>query len=333
MRRASAVLLLLVLLVPAVAGAETPAELTKRGLELRRERRDAEALADFRRAYAIEPAPRTLAQIALAEQALGRWADAEADLQSALGAAADPWIAAHGHDLSTGLTAIQSHLGALVVEADVAGAEVLVNGAHAGVLPLAGPLRVEAGTAVVEVRAEGYASARRMTSVEPGGSAREVVHLVPLAVAPPPSPEGASIGEPRRPGTAAPTPEARPSEPLRIDRPLRAASIVLLGAGFAGLAAGTYFGVRTLSTKSDRDGHCSAQGCDSPGVALDQEARSLAGRSTAWLLGGLAAAGLGFTLFVMSSSRTGEQAAARRALSLRLDFGPDRANATVRGAW
>jgi hypothetical protein len=322
MRRGLAALPLLALLFgTAIARGQTlpdgaaPAALTRRGLELRRERRDAEALAEFRRAYAIDPAPRTLAQIALAEQALGRWVDAEADLRSALGAAADAWIAAHRQDLSAGLTAIQAHLGALVVEADVAGAELLVNGAHAGVLPLAGPLRVEAGTAVVEVRAEGYAPARRMTSVEPGGSAREVVHLVPLVVAPPAAAAPSLPLEPPRPG---PQPHAAPV--AITNRPLRATSFVLVGAGLVGLAAGTYFGVRTLSTKSDRDGQCTGLACDATGVALDQEARSMAARSTAWFVGGLAAAGVGVTLFVMS-------------FRMRVDVGPDRATAGVGGAW
>src|SRR5579872_2194538 len=148
-----------------------PASLVKHGLALRRERRDAEALEEFRRAYAIEPAPRTLAQIALAEQALGRWVDAEADLQKAMSSTGDAWITANRRVLDEGLGAIQGHLGNLEIEADVGGAEVWVNGVKLGVLPLPSPLRVEAGSVVVEVRAEGYATARRNTSVDPGGSA------------------------------------------------------------------------------------------------------------------------------------------------------------------
>src|SRR5579859_3177458 len=61
------------------------------GVELRRKHMDVEALADFRRAYAIAPTPRALAQIALAEAALSRWVPAETDLLRAI-AAEDEWI-------------------------------------------------------------------------------------------------------------------------------------------------------------------------------------------------------------------------------------------------
>jgi Flp pilus assembly protein TadD len=64
----------LVLAVAAVAYAQPsdPDALDQHGIALRRQRRDAEALEEFRRSYALRPTPRTLAQIGFAEQALGR---------------------------------------------------------------------------------------------------------------------------------------------------------------------------------------------------------------------------------------------------------------------
>jgi hypothetical protein len=340
MRRAPATLSLLALLLlarparPQTQEVPRPADLVKHGLELRRERHDAEALAEFREAYSLEPAPRTLAQIALAEQALGRWVEAEADLRTALAASDDAWIAAHRSALTAGLATIKAHLGEIVVEADVDGAELLVNGAHAGVLPLAGPLRIEAGTAVVEVRAAGYATARRMTSVEPGGSAREVVHLVPLSVTAPPSAPPAPSADRLAPTPPLPppartlAPREAPGSPAH--RTLRAASIVVLSAAALGLAAGTYFGVRTLTIKSDRDGHCLGQACDAMGVALDEQARSFATRSTAWFAAGLAAGGVGVTLLVISLPHGPARAPVAGA---RFDFGPDRVGASVGASW
>jgi hypothetical protein len=309
--------------VGAAGGARAqPADgstLVKHGLVLRRERRDAEALDEFRRAYAIDPAPRTLAQIALAEQALGKWVDAEADLQKAVGADHDPWIRSNRRDLDAGLAAIRGHLGSLEVAADVAGAELWVNGVRAGLLPLGAPLRVEAGSVVVEVRAAGYAAARRLTSVEPGGSAREDVHLVPLAPAGPlpetqPAPPARAVPLAVAPLAVAPPPAARTLAPG--DRRLRYVSFALLGAGAAGLAVGTYFGVSTLTTKSTRDNHCQGQQCDAQGVALDGQARSLAARSTAWFAGGLLAAGVGVGCLLLS-----------------LNVGADRASAGLGGRW
>ena len=94
--RCATVLAAALVCVAAEARAQTsePELLVKQGLELRREHRDGEALDTFRRAYAAAPTPRVRVQIAFAEQALGRWVDAEADLQKALASADDAWIAA-----------------------------------------------------------------------------------------------------------------------------------------------------------------------------------------------------------------------------------------------
>src|ERR1044071_3638585 len=70
-------------------------EMVDKGIQLRREHRDAEALAQFKRAEQLNPAPRIKAQIGLAEQALGQWVEAERDLNLALSANEDPWIADH----------------------------------------------------------------------------------------------------------------------------------------------------------------------------------------------------------------------------------------------
>src|SRR5258708_34500686 len=84
------------------------------GVSLRREHRDTEALAEFRRAYAEAPTPRALAQIGLAEAALEQWVTAEVDLQRAL-ASDDPWIAKHRQVLRLALNEIDAHLATLEV--------------------------------------------------------------------------------------------------------------------------------------------------------------------------------------------------------------------------
>ena len=57
----------------AEATGDAAEHLIKQGVELRAKGKDAEALVLFQKAYAATPSPRALAQIALAEQALGRW--------------------------------------------------------------------------------------------------------------------------------------------------------------------------------------------------------------------------------------------------------------------
>jgi hypothetical protein len=319
---------------PAAAQPVDADELTKHGLSLRRQRRDAEALTDFLRAYAVFPAPRTLAQIALAEQALGLWVDAETHLRSALLVTDDPWIESHRELLAEGLSDIQSHLGWLEVDADVAGAELWVNGARGATLPLVVPLRLEAGSVVIEVRALGYATTRRLTSVDAGETAHATIHLVPLAPSPPAAQAGAAAHPPKKiPSESSPeTPPAAPVPPVRAagSTPPSTASFVMFGAAAAGIAVGSYLGLRTISTKSERDDQC-LQVCNARGVALDEQARLLADRSTAWFAFGIATAGVGVALSWMSRWSAGS----RKAGMLRLHVGIDLhgGGAVLGGTW
>jgi hypothetical protein len=326
-------------------GAEV---LTKQGLELRRQRRDAEALDAFRRAYAIKATPRTLAQIALAEQALGKWVDAEADLDAALRSTDDAWIAPHRDTLLGGLATIRSHLGWLEVTADAPAARVWVNGAELGELPLAKPVRVEAGSVVVEVRAAGFVPARRVPFVEPGGSAREAVHLVPLAPEPPAVSREATEPPASGPQGTTEPPRAPPSIASQSnkraprtagDARARYAAYVALGAGAVGLGLGTYFGILTLEKRDERDQVCpalcppSTNGYEPPGVVLDQRARALAMQSTAWFVGGALAATTGAVLMWIARPRSVDSHGA--TLRIVPQLGANRAGASlgVGGSW
>src|SRR5689334_843537 len=111
MVRPAAFVLVASLCVSSMASADADDALIESGLRLRREHRDAEALEQFRHAYQAHPTPRTRAQIGFAEQALGQWIEAEADLTTALESREDSWIASHVDALQTALTAIRQHLG------------------------------------------------------------------------------------------------------------------------------------------------------------------------------------------------------------------------------
>jgi hypothetical protein len=170
---------LIMALGTSAARAEvTDDALVEKGLKLRRDRQDAEALALFQQAYAIRAAPRTQAQIALAEQALAKWVEAERDLLTALRASSDPWISSHRETLNKALDAIRKHLGTLSVEANVPDAELWLNDAQAGTLPLEA-VRVTAGSVTLEVRAKGYEPVARSVEIAPGGTAKERFELAP----------------------------------------------------------------------------------------------------------------------------------------------------------
>lgn len=75
------------LLAAQVAHAQTATsvdDLIHHGVELRRHGDDSGALLEFRRAYEAGHSPRAAAQMGWAEQALGRWLEADAHLREAM---------------------------------------------------------------------------------------------------------------------------------------------------------------------------------------------------------------------------------------------------------
>jgi hypothetical protein len=149
----------------------------RRGIEARRRNADQEALQEFEKAYALVPSTRAAAQIGLACQALGRWAEAEEKIAGVLAETNDPWIQKNRGPLEESLKEIRGHVGTLDVIGSPPGAEVLVEGRRVGALPLPGPVRASAGTVSLEVRADGYLPIVRNVLVSADQLSRESVNL------------------------------------------------------------------------------------------------------------------------------------------------------------
>jgi len=272
---------------------EAAAAALQRGTELRRAGRDADALQVFERVLAQRPSPEARAQVALAEQATGRWVAAERDLVQALASADDPWIAKNRAELQSALAYIRAHLGQLELVGSPAGATVLLNGARVGTLPLASPLTVAAGEAVAGLTADGYTPLSRKVTIEPGRLAREVIELPAV---------GAATADQRSPGAAA-SPHALPlidaaSQPSAQSGGAddsrwtwrERAAIGAAGVGVVGLALGIGFGLSSMSKHDDAAKVCSGTCSDQHGVDLWNQARSAGNVSTAAFV--VAAAGL-----------------------------------------
>ena len=241
------------------AGDEDPARLIAAGVALRQQAKDEEALASFNRAYELGHVPEALAQMGLAEEALGRWERAETHVTAAL-AVDDPWIARHRSALTAALDDIRGHLGDLEVLGGVAGAIIEVNGETVGALPLAKPLRVTAGTVALQVQAPGFLPVARNINVPAGGLARETISLVkdtssssPAGVAPLPS-VAPSLVEP------VPAPSPARGEAASWRRPAAwssaAGAVVALGVGIV-------FTQRAYSYADKFNAHC---GVDDPNL-------------------------------------------------------------------
>ena len=277
----------------------------KRGLELREKGDDEAALREFRRAHELSHSGRALAQVALAEQALGHWTDAEAHLGEALRRDQEPWVARNLRLLRQALADIQTHIGSLELSGGAAGAEVLVNGARAGTLPLGAALRVPAGSVALEVRAPDHLPMLRTVIVPAGGLAREPVVLIPIpssteasASRPPPP---VHVDTPPPPNTVVAGGGAAAPSADRGWSGRRKAGAALAAGGVASLAAGIAFHLIRNGRASDFNG----AGCTYAGGTIAgppggdcssryddiQQARNFAigGYAGAALLGGLGA--------------------------------------------
>jgi hypothetical protein len=280
----------------AADGQVAAEEHVQSGLRLRREQRDVEALAEFHEAYKLHATPRIRAQVGLAEQALGQWTAAESDLRAALGAA-DSWVNEHRPTIELALGYVETHLGWLLVETNVAGAEVSVDGAVVGRAPLERPARVAAGTAHVSLGADGYRRLDRSVNVEPGERTLVYVELVAAPPVPAPSPASAVV-------STLPVQLAGGSpEPSRIPW----AAIVLGGGAAVALGLGATYGVQTFTDKAARDQHCTGNACDRRGMALDDAARREALLSTVAFgaFAALAAASIWFFVQSHHAQRSG----------------------------
>jgi tetratricopeptide (TPR) repeat protein len=167
----------------------------QRGIDLRKARKNAEALSEFQKAYAIAPTARTEAQIALALHALGDWLGAERGLEHALGAADDPWIVQYRGALEGALATVRAHLASLFVSVNVPAGELVVNGVSVRTVPFSDAVRVAAGTLDVAVRAPGYVAGQRTIDIAPGSESHQSFTLEPVSAPPtPPSPPAAGVG-------------------------------------------------------------------------------------------------------------------------------------------
>lgn len=293
--RAFACVALLLALSPRAVRADERSEaeaLVDRGVELRRSADDEGALALFTQAYDRAPSPRARAQMALAEQALGHFVEAEAHLLEALAATDDEWIARRRSDLQVALEAIQHRLGYLELRGGIDGSEVRIDGRSVGRLPMEAPLRLVTGGYRVEVVARGYYPLARIVTIVSDATTRELLAMTPLPE-PPPSTE-----------VATPVAQARDADGSRRRRHAIGGS--LLGVGVGALAAS----LASYLVREDRAQAYNADACLAGGGTRGENCGDLydeairAGRASYAMLGlGVASAGVGTWLLVTGPRR------------------------------
>lgn len=250
----------------ARAASSQEDRLIHQGVESRRKNKDAEALESFRKAYQLNHSPRAVAQMGLAEIALGRWVEAAGHLEEALAQTADPWVAKHLATLNESYGLVRKRVGELDIPGGPPGAAIAVDGVVVGSLPLAKPLRVRSGECRITVSAPGYEAVTRTVDVAAGQLTRETVNLAKVVV---PSESANETGALARPiavvsdqGQAAPhkseaddtastTMNAPPPSGTGSSNHLPTIGIVLASAGLVAVAAGVVFSVKTRNAGQD----------------------------------------------------------------------------------
>ena len=219
------------------------------------------ALPYFQRAYQLARTPRTTGQLGLAELAAGYPVEAAEHLASALETPNDPSIVKFRQMLADALTMARAQIGELAIQGSPAGAEIVVNGRGAGVLPLSSTIKVPARNTEVVVRAPGHTERRELVPIAGGQRHELTVNLEKIAkLAEQPSVIAATSSPP------SPTPAAAPSASAVVEHQspdvdasgssLRTAAWVFGGGALVAAGAGLALNLAARSNRSEFDASC-----------------------------------------------------------------------------
>jgi len=303
-----AVLVLLAAASPALADHDDE-ELIRKGVELRRAGKDEQALEVFQQAYKNHPTGRARAQAGFAEQALGRWLDAERDLTDALANTGEPWVAKNAATLRQSLSVVAQHLGNLQILGSPAGATVKFDDRSVGTLPMEAPVRVTAGEVLVAVSAPGHVQIRRKLTVEAGTMVRETFTL-PAARSPAPAasadvaskstrPPAAAVAHPADETVVASRTKAPPEPAGRGLSAMQGWAIAVASAGVIAAGVGGFFTAQAISKNNESKSGCDGNVCDGPAKQARLDARTAGDRATVAVAIGGALVASGVVLFLV----------------------------------
>ncbi len=175
----------------------------KKGDNLQRKKRSAEAKAQYERAlgayekaYQLVATPRVLLSMAILAEELERPLDAARHYRGFLAAApdADPKLRA---DAEQRLETVKLSIGVLALAVTPEGAEIVIDGTSAGASPLTAPLFLAPGEYTLAITAEGYQPLEQKIAIEAGSESERSFELQAVSViieaprAPPPPVERA----------------------------------------------------------------------------------------------------------------------------------------------
>jgi hypothetical protein len=318
-----AVVLLLAAASSALAQQDDEA-LLRQGVELRRAGKDEQALELFQKAYRLRPTPRAQAQAGFAEQALGRWLDAERDITAALASSSDPWVTKNAATLRQSLAVVAQHLGNLQILGSPAGATVKFDDRPVGTLPMDAPARVTAGEVLVAVSAPGHVQIQRKLTVAAGAMVRETFTLPvvqnEVATA---SADGASRSQPVQSAAGGRATEtvaasgagARPDTGGGGLGKMQGWAIGAASAGVVAVGVGALFASQAISKNNESKSGCDGNVCVGAAKQERLDAVAAGNRATIAMVIGGALVATGTVLFLVGR---GQGSASERTTAVRL---------------
>jgi hypothetical protein len=222
-----------ILVSASTAYAGTPTELVQEGVALREKGDDKGALEKFREADTAAPSGEAKAQMALAEQALGRWSDAELHLKAALEDGTNAFVKRNRKPLEGALETIGKHLATISLVDLPEGALVALD--DKDFAPALPSYRVSNGVHRFRVRKTGFADTPKDVNCDAGQTCRESVTLLPKVVLDPEHPIGSGgNGNGSGNGNVGPAPQAPQNTWMKpVGITLAGVGVVGLGLGFS----------------------------------------------------------------------------------------------------
>ena len=211
----------------------------RKGVELRKNKRDAEALIEFLKAFDVAHTSRAAAQLGLCEQALEKWLQSHLHLSLALASESDTWVAQHRATLEKSRDNVAEKLGRIDVRGTPKDGMVVIGGDVVGRLSDSPSTYVLPGSTAVSITAEGYKPFKQTKQVDAGAAivVNAELESIPMAAASP--------GRAQQPAVAPMEVVARP-----IETPTERTSVgpwIGWGAGGVLIGAGVLFGIRASS--------------------------------------------------------------------------------------
>jgi len=164
---------------PSLAAEDAVVEaLIQRGIQLRRNSADEEALAVFLEAERQAPTSvRVLLHVVTAAQSAGKWLLADSYMRKVSLLSDNDYYRRHADAIDVVRRTIAARVGSFQAQGGPDGASVRLDGHLVGTLPMADPAPVESGAYLMEVQKPGYYRLRRSVNVVGGVLTREPVEL------------------------------------------------------------------------------------------------------------------------------------------------------------